>query len=247
MIKLENISKRFDDNPVLKGIDMRVNKSEVVVIMGPSGSGKSTLLRCITFLEEPNAGVVSLGGNKVEASHEKRKTDIRLLRQNTGFVFQQFNLFPHKTALENVMEGPIVIKKMDRHKAKELAVSLLDKVGLANRMDHYPAQLSGGQQQRVAITRALSMEPKVMLYDEPTSALDPELVREVLQVMKDLAKEGMTMVVVTHEVAFARDVADRVIFMDDGVIVEEGSPQEIFFNPKEERTKHFLQDVSEEV
>ncbi len=226
---------------------MTVHKSEVVVIMGPSGSGKSTLLRCITFLEEPDSGTVQLGEQKVEAGlplNKKRKSTIRELRQNTGFVFQQFNLFPHKTALENVMEGPIVIKKMERELARKKAIELLTKVGLANRLDHYPSQLSGGQQQRVAIARALSMEPMVMLYDEPTSALDPELVREVLQVMKDLAKEGMTMMVVTHEMSFARDVADRIIFMDEGRIIEEGSAEEIFSNPKELRTKQFLQDVT---
>ncbi len=226
---------------------MTVHKSEVVVIMGPSGSGKSTLLRCITFLEEPDSGTVQLGEQKVEAGlplNKKRKSTIRELRQNTGFVFQQFNLFPHKTALENVMEGPIVIKKMEQELARKKAIELLTKVGLANRLDHYPSQLSGGQQQRVAIARALSMEPMVMLYDEPTSALDPELVREVLQVMKDLAKEGMTMMVVTHEMSFARDVADRIIFMDEGRIIEEGSAEEIFSNPKELRTKQFLQDVT---
>ncbi|HWO78677.1 MAG TPA: amino acid ABC transporter ATP-binding protein [Bacillus sp. (in: firmicutes)] len=247
VIKLTNVKKSFNGNTVLKGIDMTVHKSEVVVIMGPSGSGKSTLLRCITFLEEPDSGTVQLGEQKVEAGlplNKKRKSTIRELRQNTGFVFQQFNLFPHKTALENVMEGPIVIKKMEQELARKKAIELLTKVGLANRLDHYPSQLSGGQQQRVAIARALSMEPMVMLYDEPTSALDPELVREVLQVMKDLAKEGMTMMVVTHEMSFARDVADRIIFMDEGRIIEEGSAEEIFSNPKELRTKQFLQDVT---
>lgn len=249
VISLQNIRKSFKENEVLKDINLTINKSEVVVIMGPSGSGKSTLLRCITFLEEPNEGIVKLGKQEVKSGqklNKKRKNSIRELRQNTGFVFQQFNLFPHKTALENVMEGPIVIKKMSREKSKEKAVALLEKVGLIDRMNHYPAQLSGGQQQRVAIARALSMEPMVMLYDEPTSALDPELVREVLQVMKDLAKEGMTMIVVTHEMSFARDVADRIIFMDEGVIVEEGSADVIFNNPKEERTKRFLRDVSED-
>ncbi|WP_366924893.1 amino acid ABC transporter ATP-binding protein [Metallumcola ferriviriculae] len=248
MVSVKNIRKSFDDNVVLKDINLTVDKSEVVVIMGPSGSGKSTLLRCMTFLEEPDKGIVKLGENEVEAAvkpNKKRKSSIRQLRQNTGFVFQQFNLFPHRTALENVMEGPMIIKDMDRNKAKEKAMTLLDKVGLADKVDHYPAKLSGGQQQRVAIARALSMEPMVMLYDEPTSALDPELVREVLLVMKQLAKEGMTMIVVTHEMGFAKDVADRVIFMDEGVIVEEGSSDQMFNNPKEERTKRFLRDVSE--
>jgi len=249
VIKLQNIKKSFNNNVVLKDISLSVQKSEVVVIMGPSGSGKSTLLRCITFLEEPDQGIIKLGDKEVEAGlplNKHRKKVIRELRQDTGFVFQQFNLFPHRTALENVMEGPIIIKKMDREQARQKAVELLTKVGLAERMNHYPAQLSGGQQQRVAIARALSMEPMVMLYDEPTSALDPELVREVLQVMKDLAREGMTMVVVTHEMSFARDVADRVIFMDQGVVIEEGTSAEIFKNPKEERTRKFLRDVSEE-
>lgn len=249
VINLQNIKKSFNDNVVLKDISLSVKQSEVVVIMGPSGSGKSTLLRCITFLEEPDKGIIKLGDKEVEAGltmNKQRKKVIRELRQNTGFVFQQFNLFPHRTALENVMEGPIVIKKQDREQAREKAVSLLTKVGLAERMDHYPSQLSGGQQQRVAIARALSMEPMVMLYDEPTSALDPELVREVLQVMKELAREGMTMIVVTHEMSFARDVADRVVFMDQGVIIEEGTAADIFNNPKEERTRKFLRDVSEE-
>lgn len=249
VIKLQNIKKSFGENEVLSDINLTINKSEVVVIMGPSGSGKSTLLRCVTFLEEPDGGVVKLGEHEVRAGeplNKQRKKSLRALRQNTGFVFQQFNLFPHKTALENVMEGPIVIKKVRRDIAKRNGVALLEKVGLADRMDHYPVQLSGGQQQRVAIARALSMEPMVMLYDEPTSALDPELVREVLQVMKDLAKEGMTMIVVTHEMTFARDVADRVILMDDGVIVEEGSSDAIFNHPKEERTKRFLRDVGQQ-
>ncbi|MBB2482776.1 amino acid ABC transporter ATP-binding protein [Bacillus sp. APMAM] len=246
VIKLENITKNFGSNEVLQKINLTVNKSEVVVIMGPSGSGKSTLLRCMTFLEEPNSGIVRIGQTEMKAGEKmngERKRLIRSIRQNTGFVFQQFNLFPHKTAIENVMEGPLIIKKMPKEKAKAFAYSLLEKVGLSDRCDHYPSQLSGGQQQRVAIARALSMEPMVMLYDEPTSALDPELVREVLQVMKDLAKEGMTMVVVTHEMGFAREVADRVLFMADGVIVEEGTSEQIFSAPKEERTKRFLRDV----
>lgn len=249
IIQLTNLKKRFGTNEVLRGIDLAVNKSEVVVLMGPSGSGKSTLLRCLTFLEEPTEGVIQIGKHEVlagEKPNRKRKAEIRELRKSTGFVFQQFNLFPHKTAIENVMEGPIVVQGAKSEEAREFARILLEKVGLGERCDHYPSQLSGGQQQRVAIARALSMKPMVMLYDEPTSALDPELVREVLQVMKDLAQEGMTMVVVTHEMNFAKEVADRVIFMDGGVIVEEGTSEEIFNRPKEERTKRFLMRVKEE-
>jgi ABC-type polar amino acid transport system ATPase subunit len=243
IIQIQNLKKRFGDNEVLHGIDLSVNKSEVVVLMGPSGSGKSTLLRCLTFLEEPTEGIIKIGKHLLAAGEKlnrTRKSEIRTLRQSTGFVFQQFNLFPHKTAIENVMEGPIVVQGFQREAARKLAQALLEKVGLGDRCNHYPSQLSGGQQQRVAIARALSMNPTVMLYDEPTSALDPELVREVLQVMKDLAQEGMTMVVVTHEMKFAREVADRVIFMDAGVIVEEGTSEEIFNHPKEERTRRFL-------
>jgi ABC-type polar amino acid transport system ATPase subunit len=246
IIQIQNLKKRFGDNEVLHGIDLSVNKSEVVVVMGPSGSGKSTLLRCLTFLEEPTEGIINIGKHMLAAGEKlnrTRKSEIRTLRQSTGFVFQQFNLFPHKTAIENVMEGPIVVQRFEREAARKLAKALLEKVGLADRCNHYPSQLSGGQQQRVAIARALSMNPMVMLYDEPTSALDPELVREVLQVMKDLAQEGMTMVVVTHEMKFAREVADRVIFMDAGVIVEEGTSEEIFNHPKEERTRRFLTKV----
>lgn len=248
IIQLQNLKKSFGDLEVLHGIDLTIDKSEVVVLMGPSGSGKSTLLRCLTFLEEPSAGVIQIGPHKINAGDKNdrnRKNEIRELRKTTGFVFQQFNLFPHKTALENVMEGPLTVQSVNVESARKLALSLLDKVGLGDRADHYPSQLSGGQQQRVAIARALSMKPEVMLYDEPTSALDPELVREVLQVMKDLAQEGMTMVVVTHEMKFAKDVADRVIFMDGGVIVEQGTSDEVFNNPKEERTKKFLMQVSD--
>ncbi|MGG0656954.1 amino acid ABC transporter ATP-binding protein [Rummeliibacillus pycnus] len=246
MITLKNIKKNFGKNEVLKGIDLAVEKSEVVVIMGPSGSGKSTLLRCMTLLEEINEGYIKIDDIEINAEPEnrQRKNKIRALRKSTGFVFQHFNLFPHKTALKNVMEGPMTIKKTPKDEAKKLALDLLTKVGLKDKVDLYPSGLSGGQQQRVAIARALAMEPIVMLYDEPTSALDPELVREVLQVMKDLAKEGMTMVVVTHEMGFARDVADRVIFMDNGVIVEEGTAEQIFNNPNHERTRRFLNSVS---
>ncbi|MFE8698534.1 amino acid ABC transporter ATP-binding protein [Cytobacillus sp. FJAT-53684] len=248
IIQLKNLKKKFGTNEVLRGINLSVNKSEVVVLMGPSGSGKSTLLRCLTFLEEPTEGIIQIGNHEVTAGelNRKRKNDIRELRKTTGFVFQNFNLFPHKTALENVMEGPIVVQGKSKEEAMQIARPLLEKVGLGERCDHYPSQLSGGQQQRTAIARALSMKPMVMLYDEPTSALDPELVREVLQVIKDLAQEGMTMVVVTHEMHFAKEVADRVIFMDGGVIVEQGTSEEIFDHPKEERTKRFLSKVSGE-
>lgn len=243
VIDVKNLKKAFGENPVLEGVDLTVNKSEVVVIMGPSGSGKSTFLRCLTYLEEPNEGIIRIGPHELHTGGKldrKRKKEIRELRKKTGFVFQSFNLFPNKTAIENVMEGPVTIYGVKPLEAKALAESLLIKVGLGDRCDHYPSQLSGGQQQRVAIARALSLNPTVMLYDEPTSALDPELVREVLQVIKELAEEGMTMVIVTHEMNFAREVADRVIFMDGGVIVEQGNPEDVFDHPKEERTRRFL-------
>ena len=246
IIQIHQLKKSFGTNEVLQGIDLSVSKSEVVVIMGPSGSGKSTLLRCLNFLEEPSEGTIQIGefqvitGGKIDSN---RKKAIRELRKRTGFVFQSFNLFPHKTAIENVMEGPIVIHGAKKEDARKLGEALLTKVGLGERCDYYPAQLSGGQQQRVAIARSLALNPMVMLYDEPTSALDPELVREVLQVIKDLAQEGMTMIIVTHEMSFAKDVADRVVFMDNGVIVEQGTSEEIFGNPKEERTRQFLSSV----
>ena len=246
IIQINNLKKSFGTNEVLRGIDLTIKKSEVVVVMGPSGSGKSTLLRCLTFLEEPTEGIIRIGDFKVNAGEKvnrKRKKEIRELRKRTGFVFQSFNLFPHKTAIENVMEGPIVIKGIKTYESRKMAESLLIKVGLGDHCNHYPAQLSGGQQQRVAIARSLALHPMVMLYDEPTSALDPELVREVLQVIKDLAQEGMTMVIVTHEMNFAKDVADRVVFMDNGLIVEQGTSEEIFHAPKEERTRKFLLQV----
>ncbi len=246
IIQVENLKKTFGENPVLCGIDLTVKKSEVVVIMGPSGSGKSTLLRCLTFLEEPNEGIINIGDYKIHAegkANRKRRKEIREMRIKTGFVFQSFNLFPHKTAIENVMEGPMTIFGVKPVEARKVAENLLIKVGLGDRCDHYPTQLSGGQQQRVAIARSLSLNPTVMLYDEPTSALDPELVREVLQVIKELAEEGMTMLIVTHEMNFAKEVADRVIFMDEGLIVEQGTSEEMFNNPKEERTKRFLTKV----
>lgn len=235
-LEIIDLHKKFGDLEVLKGVTMKVEKGEVVVIIGPSGSGKSTLLRCINRLEEPTSGKILLDGVDITDS----KVDINKIRQRIGIVFQQFNLFPHLTALQNVTLAPIKIKKMDKREAEELGLRLLEKVGLADKADYYPAQLSGGQQQRVAIARALAMNPEVMLFDEVTSALDPELVKEVLDVMKSLANDGMTMVVVTHEMGFAREVGDRVIFMDGGVIVEEGEPEQIFSNPKHERTRKFL-------
>lgn len=246
MIEVSGLVKNFGLNEVLKGIDLTIDKSEVVVIMGPSGSGKSTLLRCLNFLEEPTEGIIQVGEYEVKAGGKidrHRKKVIRELRKKTGFVFQSFNLFPHKTAIENVMEGPIAIHGKSPEEAKAIAVDLLAKVGLGDRADHYPAQLSGGQQQRVAIARSLALDPLVMLFDEPTSALDPELVREVLLVIKSLAEEGMTMVIVTHEMNFAKEVADRVVFMDEGLIVEQGTSQQIFENPREDRTKQFLSKV----
>ncbi|MBT2657404.1 amino acid ABC transporter ATP-binding protein [Bacillus sp. ISL-18] len=240
MIKINGLYKQFDQLQVLKGIDLAVEKGKVVVVIGPSGSGKTTMLRCLNVLETPTKGVISIEGQSLDFSKPVGKKDIASFRRLTGMVFQSYNLFPHKTALENVMEGPIVVKGENKETARKKAQTLLEKVGLADKQDYYPAQLSGGQQQRVGIARALAMEPEVMLFDEPTSALDPELVGEVLKVMKDLAAEGMTMIVVTHEMRFARDVADEVIFMDGGIVVERNKPDEIFTNPKEERTKKFL-------
>ncbi|WP_338463335.1 amino acid ABC transporter ATP-binding protein [Brevibacillus borstelensis] len=243
MITISNIHKRFHDLHVLKGISLTVEKGKVVVIIGPSGSGKTTLLRCLNALEIPTEGSVQIGDVQLDFSRKVAKSDIPKLRKQTGMVFQSYNLFPHMTALQNVMEGPVTVKGEKPETARGKAAQLLSKVGLADKLDHYPAQLSGGQQQRVGIARALAMDPKVMLFDEPTSALDPELVGEVLRVMKELAVEGMTMVVVTHEMAFAREVADEVIFMDQGVIVERGAPEQLFASPKEERTRQFLQHL----
>lgn len=236
LLRIVNLHKRFGDLHVLKGINMEVEKGEVVVIIGPSGSGKSTLLRCINRLEEPTEGKIFLGDLEVT----NPKADLNKIRQRIGMVFQQFNLFPHLTALQNVTLAPIKVKKMPKDEAEELGMKLLEKVGLADKADYYPSQLSGGQQQRVAIARALAMNPEVMLFDEVTSALDPELVKEVLDVMKQLARDGMTMLVVTHEMGFAREVGDRVIFMDKGIIIEEGKPEQIFTNPQHERTRKFL-------
>jgi cystine transport system ATP-binding protein len=240
MIRIQGLYKQFGQLEVLKGINLEVEKGKVVVMIGPSGSGKTTMLRCLNVLEIPTKGIISISGQSLDFSKEVPKKNIASFRRLTGMVFQNYNLFPHKTALENVMEGPVIVKGENKESAKKKAQTLLEKVGLADKQDYYPAQLSGGQQQRVGIARALAMEPEVMLFEEPTSALDPELVGEVLKVMKDLAAEGMTMIVVTHEMRFAREAADEVIFMDQGVIVERNKPDDIFTNPKEERTKKFL-------
>ncbi|PFA61715.1 ectoine/hydroxyectoine ABC transporter ATP-binding protein EhuA [Bacillus sp. AFS015802] len=240
MISIKGLTKRFDQLEVLKGMDVEVEKGQVIVLIGPSGSGKTTFLRCLNALELPNDGTVSIGGTSVDFNKKVSKQELIKLRRKTGMVFQNYNLFPHMTALENVMEGPTVVQKRNKSETREKAIRLLEKVGLGDKVDYYPFQLSGGQQQRVGIARALAIEPEVMLFDEPTSALDPELVGEVLKVMKDLAEEGMTMVVVTHEMRFAKEAADKVIFMDGGYIVEEGTPKEVFENPQNERTKQFL-------
>jgi len=237
MIEIKNLHKYFGELEVLRGIDLTVDESEVVCLIGSSGSGKSTLLRCINFLEEKNEGEIYIDGQLVTSK------DINEIRQKVGMVFQRFNLFPHMTVIQNVMEGPITVKKMDKKKAHSLAMDLLDKVNLLDKADEYPAMLSGGQQQRVAIARSLAMEPKVILFDEPTSALDPELVGEVLGVMNDLAKEGRTMIIVTHEMGFAKEVADRVIFISEGLIAEEGSPEDIFDRPESERLQNFLGQI----
>jgi cystine transport system ATP-binding protein len=242
MIVVEKLTKQFNGQTVLNGIDLRVGEGEVVAIIGPSGSGKTTFLRCLNFLEEPSSGRIKVGDIEIDGSRPLNQQQglVRRLRQHVGFVFQNFNLFPHRTALENVIEGPLVVKKMPRDKAVALGRTLMAQVGLAGKEDAYPRRLSGGQQQRVAIARALAMEPEVILFDEPTSALDPELVGEVLATIRGLAEEKRTMVIVTHEMGFARDVANRVVFFDKGVIVEQGEAKALFANPKEERTRQFL-------
>jgi len=239
MISVREVAKSYGAHRVLDGVSLEVAKGEVVCVIGPSGSGKSTLLRCINGLEHYDEGEIAIDGVPVHREH----ASIHALRSEVGMVFQRFNLFPHRTALENVMEGPVYVKGVPREEARERASALLAKVGLAQKLEAYPAKLSGGQQQRVAIARSLAMQPKAMLFDEPTSALDPELVGEVLKVMLTLAREGMTMLVVTHEMGFAAEVAQRVLFLDHGRIVEEGAPQQILSAPKHERTRDFLQRV----
>ena len=239
MIEVKNLRKSFDDIEVLKGINETINKGDVACIIGPSGSGKSTFLRCLNLLEIPTGGQIVFEGDDLTA----KGVDLNLHRQKMGMVFQQFHLFPHMTVIDNLTMAPVLLKKATKAQAEKKGMELLERVGLADRASAYPSELSGGQKQRVAIVRALCMNPDVMLCDEPTSALDPEMVGEVLDVMKELAKEGMTMVVVTHEMGFAKEVANRVLFMDDGVIMEEGTPQEIFDNPKCERLKTFLSKV----
>ena len=239
MINVRNLYKSFGKNEVLKDINETIKKGEVVVIIGPSGSGKSTFLRCLNLLEEPTSGVINFEGEDIT----DKKADINKIREKMGMVFQQFNLFPHKTVMENLTIGPTKIKNISNGEAIKKGSELLEKVGLLDKKNVYPNSLSGGQKQRIAIARALAMEPDVMLFDEPTSALDPEMVGEVLGVMKSLAKDGMTMVVVTHEMGFAKEVGDRILFMDEGRIIEEGTPEEIFQNPKNSRTKDFLSKV----
>ena len=239
MITIKNLKKTFGELEVLSGIDEHIEKGEVVVVIGPSGSGKSTFLRCLNLLETPTDGEIFIDGEKINDP----KVDVNKIRQKMGMVFQHFNLFPHLTILGNITLAPTLVKKKSKHEAKEKAMELLGKVGLADKANAYPSQLSGGQKQRVAIARALAMEPEIMLFDEPTSALDPEMVGEVLDVMKGLANTGMTMVVVTHEMGFAREVGTRLLFMDQGVVMESGKPADIFENPQNERTQKFLRSV----
>ena len=239
MITIKDLHKSFGDHEVLKGIDLEIEKGEILVIIGPSGSGKSTILRCMNLLETPTSGDMIFEGKSLV----DKNTNIDEVRQNIGMVFQHFNLFPHKTILENVTLAPITLKKMSKEEAEKKAETLLKRVGLYDKKDTYPAQLSGGQKQRIAIARALAMEPDMMLFDEPTSALDPEMVKEVLEVIKELAQDGMTMAIVTHEMGFAKEVADRVIFVDEGKIIEDNTPEEVFNNPTHERTKEFFAKV----
>ena len=244
MLEIHDIHKSFGDLEILKGIDVSVEKGDVIAILGPSGSGKTTLLRCINFLETADSGTMTFDGETFDLSHVSKK-DIMRLRKKTAFVFQNYNLFQNKTALQNVTEGLIIGRKMPKDKAIEIGHKMLKKVGMEDRCDHYPHQLSGGQQQRVAIARALATNPEIIYFDEPTSALDPELIGEVLSVMKQLAVEGMTMLVVTHEMSFARNVSNKVLFMEGGSIIESGSSEDFFQHPREERTREFLRTVSE--
>ncbi|MEH7463960.1 amino acid ABC transporter ATP-binding protein [Bacillus thuringiensis] len=239
MIQVQNLTKSFGSLNVLKNVNLHVHEKEVVVLIGASGSGKSTLLRCLNFLEVYDNGEISIQGEQIHL----KQINLNKVRENVGMVFQHFNLFPHMTSLENIIEAPIHVKKLDKTKATNIAYELLEKVGLQDKANVTPDLLSGGQKQRIAIARALAMNPKIMLFDEPTSALDPELVGEVLQVMKDLAKEGMTMIIVTHEMGFAREVADRIIFMDDGQIVEDAPPEQFFTAPSNSRAKQFLRNI----
>lgn len=245
LVRVEGLHKSFGKLHVLKGIDFEVRRGEVVVLIGPSGSGKSTLLRCINFLEEAQEGRVTVGDTCVECGHHGRvyRQAVQAVRLKCGMVFQEFNLFPHKSVTENIIEAPIHVKGISKEEALKRAHVLLDKVGLGDRADYFPSQISGGQKQRAAIARALALDPDLMLFDEPTSALDPELIGEVLNVMKELAQEGMTMIVVSHEMGFARDVADRVIIMDEGIFLEQDAPENLFFHPKHERTKQFLRHI----
>ena len=241
MIDVKNLHKAYGDHEVLKGVNEHIEKGEKVVVIGPSGSGKSTFLRCLNLLEEPTSGEIIFEGQNITS----KQTDINLVRRRMGMVFQQFNLFPHLTVKENIKLAPVKLKIMSDEEADKRALELLARVGLPDKADSYPAQLSGGQQQRIAIARALAMNPDVMLFDEPTSALDPEMVGEVLEIMKELADDGMTMVVVTHEMGFARNVSNKVVFMENGVVVEEGPSKEFFANPREERTRTFLQNIEQ--
>ena len=245
VVKVEGLHKYFGRNHVLRGVDLEVHKGEVVVLIGPSGSGKSTFLRCLNFLGDPTSGDITIGGVHVTCGGHGSafKRAVHDIRMKCGMVFQEFNLFPHKDATENVIEGPILVKGEKKDDAIRRAHDLLTKVGLAERMDYFPSQLSGGQKQRVAIARAMAMDPVLMLFDEPTSALDPELIGEVLKVMKGLADGGMTMIVVSHEMGFSRDVADRVVYMDEGQFIEQGPPSQVFFHPRDERTRRFLRHV----
>lgn len=242
MIELHNVHKKFGHNEVLKGIGLNVNKGEVVAMLGPSGSGKTTFLRCINFLERADEGTLTIDGDTIDLKHAT-KDEILSVRRKTAMVFQNYNLFKNKTALENVMEGLVTVRKVPVEEARKIAVANIEKVGMSDRLDYYPSQLSGGQQQRIGIARALALNPEVILFDEPTSSLDPELVGEVLATIREVAKEGRTMIIVTHEISFAKDVANHVLLIDNGVVVEEGAPEDILNNPKEERTRKFLERI----